>query len=577
MGNEKIENEKLNKILEIINFCEELEYLEPAKIKELALEAFNLSKETKCYSGIVKSLYFLGKSSVYIGKVNAGYNYLLLAKHYAKHYMENDKYSVDIYEALGLIYNDYDEIDIAMEHFKEGHKLAKKIGYSVGKSRLYNSMGIIYSDLDEHQKAIEYFMKSEEVNMDNRETIFLAKNFLNICEEYIMTKDIEKARAYLEKSKKTIDELGAKSFDSSYLFNLGKIEKNSEDYVKSIDTFEKALANSRKYNNIKIETIVLSEMADVYNHLRRYDEAKPILKNAIILAEKSLKKENLAELYNRLAIINEVLGKRDEALENYKIYCRIIKETKLEKGKHKLRFIKSQSKLDETIKEKEKLEFRNTNLKEVSEICQSLTSEMDIENIFFHIDENISKLIKSDRFSILFYDDKKNAKVMYSVENNMNTNTIGMEVALSEKLFGFIDKAVIIDIENTKNTELINMIKSKYKSKYKSMIYIPLNANDIVIGGIVMLSKDRNEFSTIDKDLLDLLSSYISIAIMNGKKINELKEMNGKLDRLSKIDPLTHVGNRRSLSQYLEENIDKNIKISVALIDIDYFKNYNDM
>lgn len=60
----------------------------------------------------------------------------------------------------------------------------------------------------------------------------------------------------------------------------------------------------------------------------------------------------------------------------------------------------------------------------------------------------------------------------------------------------------------------------------------------------------------------------------------ELKRANEELKELSFTDELTKIPNRRSFSNYLDfaykHNLKRNSMISIIMIDIDHFKNYND-
>ncbi len=64
------------------------------------------------------------------------------------------------------------------------------------------------------------------------------------------------------------------------------------------------------------------------------------------------------------------------------------------------------------------------------------------------------------------------------------------------------------------------------------------------------------------------------------ERTNELNEANRKLEMLSRTDALTGVANRRYMDDYLDQEwlraIRSNSSISFILIDIDYFKLYND-
>lgn len=72
----------------------------------------------------------------------------------------------------------------------------------------------------------------------------------------------------------------------------------------------------------------------------------------------------------------------------------------------------------------------------------------------------------------------------------------------------------------------------------------------------------------------------ISIKRIVREKTKALKEANNKLSELSRTDALTGIANRRVMDEFLNREWSRAIrnksKISFILIDIDYFKNYND-
>lgn len=64
------------------------------------------------------------------------------------------------------------------------------------------------------------------------------------------------------------------------------------------------------------------------------------------------------------------------------------------------------------------------------------------------------------------------------------------------------------------------------------------------------------------------------------KELMELQEVNSKLENLSTIDGLTGIPNRRSFNEYIEKSWRNSIRsgkpISLIMLDIDFFKSYND-
>ncbi len=97
---------------------------------------------------------------------------------------------------------------------------------------------------------------------------------------------------------------------------------------------------------------------------------------------------------------------------------------------------------------------------------------------------------------------------------------------------------------------------------------------------LLQSAKDANYYRDLLKEYKILLSQIIKIVKMADKTQLDLKTVSEKLDRLSHIDALTGLYNRRYFNEtYVKEwNSAARSKTELALtiIDIDYFKMYND-
>lgn len=70
--------------------------------------------------------------------------------------------------------------------------------------------------------------------------------------------------------------------------------------------------------------------------------------------------------------------------------------------------------------------------------------------------------------------------------------------------------------------------------------------------------------------LIDILFSKVNV------QQTALKRNNRQLKRLSDTDPLTGIANRRAMMQVLAHTTEQDMPISVIMLDIDFFKKYND-
>ena len=125
-------------------------------------------------------------------------------------------------------------------------------------------------------------------------------------------------------------------------------------------------------------------------------------------------------------------------------------------------------------------------------------------------------------------------------------------------------------------------------------MFCPLIVNSKTIGVMSIQSKEKNTFTSYNIEMIKALSSYAAIAINNAIKSMELeweviktKEVQLKLEKLNKRlifvsenDSLTGIYNRRKFDSYLNTvwniSLEERTSLSLLLIDIDYFKEYND-
>jgi diguanylate cyclase (GGDEF)-like protein len=108
---------------------------------------------------------------------------------------------------------------------------------------------------------------------------------------------------------------------------------------------------------------------------------------------------------------------------------------------------------------------------------------------------------------------------------------------------------------------------------YQSGVATPLGVRGIHFGSLVSLDHQPGAFDDEDIKLMEALGPQISTALDNARLYEEVES-------LSLTDPLTGLGNRRAFDQRLEEEVERanryGHRLSLALVDIDHFKIYND-
>lgn len=93
--------------------------------------------------------------------------------------------------------------------------------------------------------------------------------------------------------------------------------------------------------------------------------------------------------------------------------------------------------------------------------------------------------------------------------------------------------------------------------------------------GMVIIGNKHNykPYSNSEIELFKLLTNFLAVALSNARMYKEM-------ERISLTDPLTGLFNRRYFDNHLKTEIARarrfNHTLSLVMMDIDYFKNYND-
>lgn len=125
--------------------------------------------------------------------------------------------------------------------------------------------------------------------------------------------------------------------------------------------------------------------------------------------------------------------------------------------------------------------------------------------------------------------------------------------------------------------------RSVYKvSQLESYIGIAINIKDEFYGTLSFSSALAlpRKFLDIDIDVLGLMASWIEVELMRRKQENKLNVLNQSLKYQANYDLLTNIYNRRGMY----ENLHKGLNLlnraggdfTLAIIDIDHFKKFND-
>ena len=224
-------------------------------------------------------------------------------------------------------------------------------------------------------------------------------------------------------------------------------------------------------------------------------------------------------------------------------------------------YIKSQKVL---LKEKQ---FSNklSSIKRFSDLVRQASSEDEVYEILFDVlkkKSGITQVVVAKKE----YND--NQLMVYKAMDRDKLQSIKNKMTTEENCW-----ALKTGKEFLNNGSSNDFDCKDFYSQSVSYICLPIILGEIASGVIQIQSDRKNYFSN---DLIEEIKVYIDNIAPVISNIRLLESLNN----MASIDTLTKAYNRRYLEKYLEEQIiiskENNLHLSVIMIDIDFFKRFND-
>lgn len=269
---------------------------------------------------------------------------------------------------------------------------------------------------------------------------------------------------------------------------------------------------------------------------------------------------------------------------------------------------------DEINAQKEKLEdahaetqkaLKITKAKEeeitnINQVVQTINSTLELDAVLASVSNALQQIFSFNQIAIMVIDKQK--KELF-FEKAFGEGYTADQVEKSKKVkFPFkrgVSMACNAALKNKLfyipniSPEMVDLFLPADKQIYeitrgKSYLFCPMEFQKNVIG-VMAFGDDRQSFK-LAKDDLDKIQRYvnqIAITINNARLFEELNEAkkiaevaNKELEKLANLDGLTQIANRRYFDQILYHEWRRAIRsgtpLSVILMDIDFFKKYND-
>jgi len=191
----------------------------------------------------------------------------------------------------------------------------------------------------------------------------------------------------------------------------------------------------------------------------------------------------------------------------------------------------------------------------------------------------LSSVLDYDLLGIFYNESDKKDKIIYFAQNEYDIETSVLKVAKDKILANIISSNITAHSSMKLDYKIFNNHIGQHNlsesistiDEFKSNYIVPLEVEGKLIGTVALFSKNANAY--INKDILNIIITEL-------KMVLKIKWLYSETKLLSIIDPLTELYNRRYFQQVLEKEFSRSNRysspLSMAMIDIDNFKNLND-
>lgn len=224
----------------------------------------------------------------------------------------------------------------------------------------------------------------------------------------------------------------------------------------------------------------------------------------------------------------------------------------------------------------ENLKIETTKLEQILKFNEEISGIHALDQLCQYIVDQTTRILGAAKCSLMLYDEGSRELKIQAAQGLRAEVIATTSIKLGDPIAGFVAKSgnpLLV-----RNIEADQEFRRKSKSHYgtRSFMCAPIKRDNKLIGVLNVsdrVSGDQEFFSVLDLKILCAIARQAGVSVENSRLYNEL-------EYLSRTDPLTDLCNYRSFVKSLDDEIIRLKRypgtLSLMMIDLDYFKAYND-
>ncbi len=230
---------------------------------------------------------------------------------------EQQKMIVEALNRSAIIYGRVSDYRYAFKLLIRALALCEACNYRDYESRIYNNLGLIYDNFNRYDIAKSYYSKALSFCEDTATRVVL---LINMGRVETKSGQLDSAFYYFNQSLQA-----SRQHNGIHLHEiqtgLASFYRTSKQYDSALHYFHLALDEVKKNHKLDSEAEILSNLSKLFLETNRLDSAVHYIGLSNAIAEKNNFLKTLTENYYSLFKIEELRGRKVNALEYFKTYA----------------------------------------------------------------------------------------------------------------------------------------------------------------------------------------------------------------------------------------------------------------
>lgn len=230
----------------------------------------------------------------------------------------------------------------------------------------------------------------------------------------------------------------------------------------------------------------------------------------------------------------------------------------------------------ENVLMKQEAQGNQSVLSVVTDFSQAIGAQLESPGLYRAILMKTAELAGAEQASLMIFDETSQELSIKCVKGLNEKIVQNLRVKPGQGIAGLVfetGRSLLV-----KNVDQDPRFTERQRARYKtkSLICVPLKIDQRKIGVINLTDKTGDGFDENDLRLVESIASHASVALDR----TDYYKMSEDLRKISITDSLTDLYNRRFFQDRISEEIERSrrhgLPVSLIMLDIDNFKQYND-